>query len=182
MALFFKLNNTDFPPLSCPNFSMSCSSVPFSLPYATWCNSLSDNVSLLLDIDYIVCHVISSDIRHQHIPLSVKFCIFFMMLFNVTSLNQSIQNVLVFDISMDLILLLLVLLQYYSSMSDRLSFNFKQHKHPLKPSLDCFLTCSIIKATCNIIINYFGLHLKVFTLLTVYILLCLTNKIFDGVA
>ena len=115
----------------------------------------------------------------QHISLSVKFCIFFMMLFNVTSLNQSIQNVLVSDISMDLIFLLLVLLHYYSSMSGRLSFNFKQHKHLLKPLFDCFFTCSII---CNIKINYFSLHLRVFTLLSVYILLCLTNKIFDGVA
>ena len=103
------------------------------------------------------------------------------MLFNVTSLNQSIQNVLVSDISMDLIFLLLVLL-HYSSMSDRLSFNFKQHKHLLKPSFDCFFTCSIIEVTCNIKINYFSLYFRVFTLLTVYILLCLTNKIFDGVA
>ena len=67
-------------------------------------------------------------------------------------------------------------------MSDRLSFYFKQHKHLFKPSFDCFLTCSITKVTCNININNFGLHLKVFTLLTVYILLCLTNKLFvDGV-
>ena len=67
-------------------------------------------------------------------------------------------------------------------MSDRLSFYFKQHKLLFKPSFDCFLTCSIIKVTCNININNFGLHLKVFTLLTVYILLCLTNKLFVDVA
>ena len=67
-------------------------------------------------------------------------------------------------------------------MGDRLSFYFKQHKHLFKPSFDCFLTCSIIKVTCNININNFGLHLKVFTLLTVYILLCLTNKLFVDVA
>ena len=66
-------------------------------------------------------------------------------------------------------------------MGDRLSFYFKQHKHLFKPSFDCFLTCSIIKVTCNIDINNFGLHLKVFTLLTVYILLCLTNKLFVDV-
>ena len=66
-------------------------------------------------------------------------------------------------------------------MSDRLGFYFKQHKHLLKPFFDCFLTCSIIKVTCNININNFGLLLKVFTLLTVYILSCLTNKLFvDG--
>ena len=67
-------------------------------------------------------------------------------------------------------------------MSDRLSFYFKQHKQLLKPSFDCFLTCSIIKVTCNININNFGLHLKVFTLLTVYILLYLINKLFVDVA
>ena len=46
IAVSFKLNNTDFPPLSFPDFSKSCSSVSLSLPYATACNSLSDNVSL----------------------------------------------------------------------------------------------------------------------------------------
>ena len=103
------------------------------------------------------------------------------MLFTVTLLKQSIQNILVFDILIDLILLLLVCLRLDSGMSDRLSFYFKQHKHLFKPLSDCFLTC-IIKVTCNININHFGLHLKVFTLLTVYIILCLTNKIFVDVA
>ena len=43
------------------------------------------------------------------------------------------------------------------------------------------MTCSIIKVTYNININNFALHLKFFTLLTVYILLCITNKPFvDG--
>ena len=48
--------------------------------------------------------VISSR-NHQHTSLSAKLCIFFMMLFNATLLKQSIQNILVFDILMDLILL-----------------------------------------------------------------------------
>ena len=118
----------------------------------------------------------------QHISFSAKFSIFFMMLFNVTLLNQSIQIILVFDILMDLILLLLVYLRFYFDMSDRMSFNFKWHKHLFKPSFDCFLTCSIIKVTWNININYFGLHLNVFTVLTFYILLRLTNKLFVHVA
>ena len=46
MAVLFKLNNADFSPLSFPNFSKSCSSVPLPLPYASACNSLSYNVSL----------------------------------------------------------------------------------------------------------------------------------------
>ena len=46
MAVSFTLNNTDFPPLSFPNFSKSRSSVPLSLLYASVCDSLSDNVSL----------------------------------------------------------------------------------------------------------------------------------------
>ena len=104
------------------------------------------------------------------------------MLFNVTILNQSIQNISVFDILMDLILLLSVYLRFYCSMSDRLNFHFKQRKHLLKPSFDCFLTCSIIKVTCNINVNSFRLHFKVFTLLTVYIPLCLTNRLFVDVA
>ena len=46
MAVPFKLNDADFPPLCFPNFSKSCSFVSLSLRYATACNSLSDNVSL----------------------------------------------------------------------------------------------------------------------------------------
>ena len=38
------LNNADFPPLSFPTFSKSCSALSVSLPNA--CNSLSENVSL----------------------------------------------------------------------------------------------------------------------------------------
>ena len=120
--------------------------------------------------------------NHRHISLSAKLCIFFMTLFNATLLKQSIKNILVFDILMDLILLLLVYLRFYSGMSDKLSLYLKQHKHLFRPSFDCFLTCSIIKVTCNININNFVLHLKVFTLLIVFILLCLTNKLFVDVA
>ena len=46
MAVYLKLNNADFPPLSFPHFSQSCSSVSLSLLYANACNSLSDNVTL----------------------------------------------------------------------------------------------------------------------------------------
>ena len=87
------------------------------------------------------------------------------MLFDVTLLKQSIPNILAFDILMELTLLLLVYLQFYSSMSDRLSFYFKQHKHFLKPFFDCFLTCSIMKVTCIINTNNFGLDLKAFLLI-----------------
>ena len=100
-----------------------------------------------------------------------------MIVFNVIILNQSKQNILVFNILRDLTLLLLVHLQFYSSMSDRLNFYFKQHKYFLKPPFDCFVTCSILKVTYNIDINNFDFHLKDFTLLTVYILLCLTYNI-----
>ena len=47
---------------------------------------------------------------------------------------------------------------------------------------DYFLTCTIIKVTYNININNFGLHSKVFMLLSVFVLLCLTNKLFVDVA
>ena len=104
-----------------------------------------------------------------------------MLLFNATLLKKSIQNILVFGILMGLILFLLVYLRFYPGVSDRLSLYFKQYRHLFKPSFDCFLKCSIIKVTCNININNFGLHLKV-TLLTVYLLLCVTNKLFVDVA
>ena len=98
-----------------------------------------------------------------------------MVLFNVTLLNRPAQNILVFDILMDLILVLLVYLRSYSSMSDRVSAYFKQHKLLLKPWFDCFLACSIIKVNCNINIKNLGLHLRVFTHLTVYIFSCLIS-------
>ena len=94
-----------------------------------------------------------------------------MVLFNVTVLNHPTQNILVFDILMDLILFLLVYLRSY----DRASVYFKQHKLLLKPSFDCFLARSIIKVNCNINIKHLGLHLRVFTHLTVYIFLCLIS-------
>ena len=126
--------------------------------------------------------IVTASRNIQHISLSAKFCIFFMMFFNVTLLKQSIRNILVFNILVDLFLLLLVYLRFYSGTSDRLSFYFKLHKHFFKPSFDCFLICSIIKVTCNINTNNFGLHLKAFTLLTVYLLLFLANKFFVDVA
>ena len=46
MTASFKLNNADFPPLPFPTFSVSRSSISESLPFATACNSLSDNFSL----------------------------------------------------------------------------------------------------------------------------------------
>ena len=79
-------------------------------------------------------------------------------------------------------MLLLLYLRFYSSRCDRLNFYFKHHKHPLKLSFDCFLICNILKVTCNINTNKFDLHLKVFTLLIVYVPLCLTNKLFVDVA
>ena len=85
---------------------------------------------------------------------------------------------IIFNILTDPILLLLVYLQLHFNMSNRLNLYFKQHKLLIKPSFDCFVTCSILKVTCNININNFGLHLKVFMLLIVHILLCLTKQLF----
>lgn len=57
-------------------------------------------------------------------------------------------------------------------------------KYLLKPSFDCFLTCSILKVISNINVSNFGLHFKGFTLPTIYIseitflLMCLTNTYF----
>ena len=46
MGVSFKLNNADFSLLTFSTFPKSCSSVSVSLPFATSCNSFSDNVSL----------------------------------------------------------------------------------------------------------------------------------------
>ena len=43
-----------------------------------------------------------SSLNHQYISLTAILCTFFMILFNGTLLKQSIQNILVFDILIDL--------------------------------------------------------------------------------
>ena len=74
-------------------------------------------------------------------------------------------------------MLLLLYLQFCFSESNRLDFYFKYHKH-LKTLIWLLLNVQYFKVTCNININRFDLHLKLFTPLTVYILLCFTNKLF----
>ena len=104
----------------------------------------------------------STDVMKRYLPLQdwTRTEVHTGELTNAILLKQWIHNILFFDILIDLILLLLVYLRFYSGMSDRLSFYFKQHKRLCKPSFDCFLTCSIIKVTCNININSFDLLLK----------------------
>lgn len=130
-------------------------------------------------MDYKSSLVISS-LKQHHICVSTKFLYVFMKVFNVILRNQPTQISLVFNILADLILLLLVYAQSYSSMSDRL--NFKQHKHLLKLSVNCFLICNILEVTCKINIDNFGIYLKVFVLLAISVLLCLTNKRFVDMA
>ena len=69
MAVSFKLNKADFPPLYFPNFSKSCSSVSLSLTYATAYNSLSDNVSLSSK-HHLVCNYV---MLFEPVPVNVSF-------------------------------------------------------------------------------------------------------------
>ena len=61
-----------------------------------------------------------------------------------------LQNILVFNILKALLLLLLVYLEFYFSMSDRLNFYFTQYKHLLKPLLDCLRLFLLIFAALKI--------------------------------
>lgn len=98
--------------------------------------------------------------------------------FNVILRNQPTQISLVFNILADLILLLLVYAQSYSSMSDRL--NFKQHEHLLKLSFNCFLVCSILEVTCNINTNNLVCwpFICFYVLQINFLLRCLINALF----
>ena len=73
MAVFFKSNNADFPPL------------PLSLPFATACNSLSTNVSL----------------SSKHLSNSTKNFFLWFLLFHVVSLflAKSFVSDLIFNVS-----------------------------------------------------------------------------------
>ena len=50
---------------------------------------------------------------YHHVSLSVKFSLFFMILFNAMLLHQPLKNVLVFNILTDFTLFLLVCLKFY---------------------------------------------------------------------
>ena len=65
---------------------------------------------------------------YDHVSSSVKFSLFFMILFNAMLLQQPLQNKLVFNILTGFTLFLLVNLKFYYKTCGKLTFYIKQHE------------------------------------------------------
>ena len=63
---------------------------------------------------------------YHHVSSSVKFSLFFMILFNAMLLHQPLQNVLIFNILTDFTLFLLVCLKFYYKTCGTMTFYIKQ--------------------------------------------------------
>ena len=72
---------------------------------------------------------ISCSPTYHHVSSSVKFSLFFMILFNAMLLHQPIQNLLIFNILTDFTLSLLVCLKFYYKTCSTMTFYIKQHQN-----------------------------------------------------
>ena len=66
---------------------------------------------------------------YHHVFSSVKFSLFFMILFHAMLLHQPLQNVLIFNILTDFTLFLLVCLKFYYKTCSTMTFYIKQHEN-----------------------------------------------------
>ena len=87
---------------------------------------------------------------YHHVSSSLKFSMFFMILFNAMFLHQPLQNVLIFNILTDFTLFLLVCLTFYYKTSGTMTFYIKHDENLLHFIFDSFLTCNVLKITCSV--------------------------------
>ena len=136
--------------------------------------SLTSNLSFS-ECTFSLPEISCSRIYH-HVSSSVKFSLFFMILFNAMLLHQPLQNVLIFNSLTDFTLFLLVCLKFYYKTCGAMTFYIKQHENLLCFLFDSFLTCNVLKITCSIPIEDFSLNFKVFILITTCLVFCLKKK------
>ena len=149
--------------LSSSETKSSTSSLTLNLNFSEWTFSLPE---------------ISYSRIYHHVSSSVKFSLFFMILFNAMLLHQPLQRVLIFNILTDFTLFLLVCLKFYDKTCGTMTFYIKQHQNLLCFLFDSFLTCNVLKITGGIPMEDFSLNFKVFTLVTTCLVFCLKNKTF----
>ena len=130
--------------------------------------SLTSNLSFS-ECTFSLPEISCSRIYH-HVSSSVKFSLFFMILFNAMLLHQPLQNVT------DFTLFLLVCLKFYYKTCGAMTFYIKQYENLLCFLFDSFLTCNVLKITCSIPIEDFSLNFKVFILITTCLVFCLKKK------
>ena len=107
-------------------------------------------------------HEISCSRIYHHVSSSLKFSLFFMILFNAMFLHQPLQNVLIFNILTDFTLFLLVCLKFYYKTSGTMTFYIKHHENLLRFIFDWFLTCNILKITSSVAMEDFSVNFKGF--------------------
>ena len=160
------------------NIANSChplTNLLFSSEIKPSTSSLTSNLNFS-ECTFSLPEISSSRIYH-HVSSSVKFSLFFVILFNAILLHQPLQNVLIFNILTDFTLFLLVCLKSYYKTCGTMTFCVKQHENLLWFLYDSFLTCNVLKITCSISME-FRLNFKVFILITICLVLCRKNKTF----
>ena len=75
---------------------------------------------------------------YHHVSSSLKFSLFFMILFNAMFLHQLLQKVLIFNILADFTLFVLVYLKFYYKMSGTMTFYIKHRENLLRFIFDDF--------------------------------------------
>ena len=115
---------------------------------------------------------------YHHVSSSLKFSLFFMILFNAMFLHQPLQNVLIFNILTDFTLFLLVCLKFYYKTSGTMTFYIKHHENLLHFIFDSFLTRNILKITSSVPMEDFSLNFKVFILIITCLVFSLRNERF----
>ena len=115
---------------------------------------------------------------YHHVFLSLKFSLFFMVLFNAMFLHQPLQNVLIFNILTDFTLFLLVCLKFYYKTSGTMTFYIKHHENLLRFIFDSFLKCNVLKFTSSIPMEDFRLNFKVFIIIITCLVFYLQNERF----
>ena len=114
---------------------------------------------------------------YHHASSSLKFSLFFMILFNAMFLHQPLQNVLIFNILTDFTLFLLVCLKFYYKTSGTMSY-IKHHENVLQFIFDSFLTYNVLKITRSVPTEDFSLNFKVFIFVITCLVFSLRNERF----
>ena len=167
----------------CPNNNnnIASSHLPFTNPLPS-SETKSSTLSLTSNLCFSECTFslpeISCSRIYHHVSSSLKFSLFFMILFNAMFLHQPLQNVLIFNILTDFTLFLLVCLKFYYKTSRTMAFYIKHHKNLLLFIFDSFLTCNVLKITSSVPMEDFSPNLKVFILIMTYLVFSLRNERF----
>ena len=113
----------------------------------------------------------------QQVSCSTKFTLF-LIFFNVILLNQSTQNLLIFNFLTNFILLTLPYVKVYTSITNVLTVYINQYEFFLMPFFESFVTCNVIKIAWVANVNNFSVTLRYFILTATYFAMCLKNKRF----